>query len=69
MRDSMRGTNSGPGEVDEKELMKLAKEWGKLPEKQRAEAMQRAFRNMPAKYQDVIEAYMKEMAKSQPDRR
>lgn len=62
----MGGKNSGPGNVDEKELMKLAKEWGKLPEKERAAAMQKAFRGMPAKYQDIIEAYMKRQAESNP---
>jgi hypothetical protein len=61
-RDSMGGTNGGPGNVDERELAKLAKQWGKLPEKERAAAMQRAFRNMPAKYQDIIEAFMKKQA-------
>jgi hypothetical protein len=40
----------------------LAKAWGKLPEKERAAAMQKAFRNMPAKYQDIIETYMKKNA-------
>jgi acyl-CoA reductase-like NAD-dependent aldehyde dehydrogenase len=64
MRDSQRATNSGPGNVDEKELAKIAKAWGKLPEKERAAAMQKAFQRMPANYQDVIESYMKRMAEN-----
>ncbi len=35
-----------------------------MPEKERAEAMQRAFRGMPAKYQDIIEAYLKRNAEN-----
>ncbi len=34
-RDSMGGKNGGPGNVDQKKLDGLAKQWGKLPEKER----------------------------------
>jgi hypothetical protein len=43
----------------------LAKQWGKLPEKQRAEAMQELTRDMPPKYREVIENYFRKLAASE----
>jgi hypothetical protein len=60
--DSYGGRNSGPGNVDPKKLEQLAKDWGKLPEKERAEAMQTLTREMPPKYREIIETYFKKLA-------
>jgi hypothetical protein len=62
MRDSRIGGKSGPGNVDQKKLEGLAKQWGKLPEKKRAEAMQELTRDMPPKYREVIETYFRKLA-------
>jgi hypothetical protein len=63
-RDSMGGKNGGPGNVDPKKLDGLAKQWGKLPEKERAQAMQELTRDMPAKYREIIESYFRKLAAS-----
>jgi hypothetical protein len=64
MQDSQIGRGSGAGKVDPKQLEHIAQQWGKLPEKERAEAMQNLTRDMPAKYRDVIENYFKKLATS-----
>ena len=48
--------------MDEKKLQKYAQEWGKLPEKERAKAMQDLTRDMPPKYREIIEAYFRKLA-------
>ena len=65
MPDSRLANNRGPGNVDPKKLEGLVKEWGKLPEKQRAEAMQELTRDMPPKYREVIESYFRKLATSE----
>jgi hypothetical protein len=65
MPDSRLANNSGPGKVDPKRLEALAKEWGKLPDKQRAEAMQELTRDLPPKYREVIETYFRKLAASE----
>ncbi len=64
-RDSMGGKNSGPGNVDQKKLEGLAQQWGKLPEKERAQAMQELTRDLPPKYREVIETYFRKLAASE----
>ncbi len=61
----MGGQNSGPGNVDPKKLDALVKGWGKLPEKERAKAMQDITRDMPPKYREVIETYIRKLAQSE----
>jgi hypothetical protein len=43
----------------------LAKQWGKLPEKERAKAMQDLTRDVPPKYREVIETYFRRLAQSE----
>lgn len=54
---------SGAGKVDEKKLRKLAEEWGKLPQAERAKAIQEISRDLPAKYKPIIEEYFKSLNK------
>jgi tetratricopeptide (TPR) repeat protein len=61
-RDSYGGNNSGSGNVDPKQIEALARQWGKLPEKERAKAMQELSRDMPPKYRDIIESYFRKLA-------
>ena len=68
MPDSRLANNRGPGNVDPKKLEGLAKEWGKLPAKERAEAMQELTRDLPPKYREVIETYFRKLAASEPSR-
>jgi hypothetical protein len=70
MPDSYPATNQGPGNVDhQKRLTDYAKQWGKLPEKDRAQAMAELTRDMPPRYREVIENYFKKVAQSQPSQR
>jgi hypothetical protein len=66
MQESRIATNSGPGHVEEKKLRGLAQQWGKLPEKERAKAMQDLMSKMPERHREVIESYFKKLAQSQP---
>ena len=68
MPDSRLANNRGPGNIDSKKLEGLVKEWGKLPEKQRAEAMQELTRDMPPKYREVIESYFRKLATSESNK-
>jgi hypothetical protein len=65
MNDSNIATNGGPGIVDAKKLRGLAEQWGKLPEKKRAEALQELIRDMPPKHREITENYFKKLAQSQ----
>lgn len=67
-RDSLGGQNSGPGKVDQKKLEGIAKEWGKLPEKERARAMQELIRDMPPEYRELIENYFRKLAQADANR-
>jgi hypothetical protein len=66
MQDSNIATNSGPGNVDAKKLKGLAQEWGKLPDKERAKAMQDLIHGMPPRQRELIENYFKKLAQSPP---
>jgi hypothetical protein len=42
--------------------------WGKLPEKERAKAMQELIRDMPTEYRDLIETYFRKLAQNEASR-
>jgi hypothetical protein len=50
------------GEVDSKRLKEIAEVWGKLPEKERAKAMLELTRDLPPRYRETIEKYLKELS-------
>jgi hypothetical protein len=52
----------GKGIVDNKRLKEIADVWGTLPEKERAKAMVELTRDMPAKYREAIEIYLKQIS-------
>lgn len=54
----------GQGIVDNKKLKQLVGNWGKLPEKERAKAMELITKDLPAKHRELIEKYFKELSKS-----
>jgi hypothetical protein len=60
--DSRLGGISGPGNINSKKFKEIAAVWGKLPEKERAKAMVELTRDLPPKYRDAIEAYLKGIA-------
>ena len=61
MQDTMGGTASGTGQVDTKKVKEVAEMWGKLPEKERADALRELTRSMPPKDRAIIEAYFREL--------
>lgn len=67
-KNSKGGTDSGKGNVDEKKLTKLGQEWGKLPPKERAKALQELTREMPSKYRELVENYFRRLARDENDK-
>jgi len=68
MEDTMGGTASGTGKVDPKRASDLAEMWGKLPEKERAEALRELTRSLPPKDRAVIEQYFNNLKKLPRDK-
>jgi hypothetical protein len=62
-KDTQGGTANGSGQVDQKKVKEIAEVWGKLPEKERAQAIRDLLRTLPAKDRAVIEAYLREIQK------
>jgi hypothetical protein len=48
---------SGKGGVDEKELRKIAEQWGTLPAEKRAKVIQDITRDLPPKFEPMIKNY------------
>jgi len=59
MQDSNIATNSGPGQINEQQLRKMAENWVKMNDKERAEAMAKVTSDLPPKYKVIIEDYFK----------
>jgi hypothetical protein len=60
--DSAIMGGAGNGTVDEKKLATIAKEWGTMPEKDRAKAIMEITKDLPARYRVVIEDYFKALS-------
>ena len=67
MQDSKIATNTGPGTVDPKKFQEIAKNWGTLPERERAKAMVELTKDLPPRHREVIETYFKRLAGSASD--
>lgn len=63
MPDSNPAQNGGEGKVDDKKLKEIYKEWGKLPEKEKAAAVAAAIRSLPPHLQEVAKDYFDRMSK------
>lgn len=61
-QDSKPGAESGPGNVDPKEI-KNKGEWGNLPPKERQEALQQISNEYPSHYRRAIEEYFRKIAR------
>jgi hypothetical protein len=66
MQDSNPGGTSGPGNVLETKIKHYQENWGKMPEAERARAIQELTRDLPPRYRLVIEDYFKTLNKSTP---
>ena len=63
MQDSNIGGGSGPGNVNEAKIKHYQDNWGKMPEHERARAIQELTRDLPPRYRVVIEDYFKSLNK------
>ncbi|MCI0700178.1 MAG: hypothetical protein L0241_03725 [Planctomycetia bacterium] len=61
--DSVIMGGSGKGGVDEKELRKIAEQWGTMPPAQRAKVIQDVTRDLPPKYEPMIRNYFEALDK------
>jgi hypothetical protein len=50
--------------VDNKKLTEMAKQWGKLPERERVKTMVELTKDLPPRHREVIENYSKKPANS-----
>lgn len=57
--DSVIMSGSGKGIIDEKELRKIAENWGSLPPDKRAKIIEDINRDLPPKYKPIIDEYFK----------
>jgi hypothetical protein len=65
MDESKVADVKGPGDVDAKDIGD-GSGWGNLPPAQRQEALQNMTKDLPSHYREVIEAYFKRLATTQP---
>jgi hypothetical protein len=65
-QDSMPGGPSGSGDVDTKKAKEIAEIWGKLPDRERAQAMRDLAARAPAKYRETLELYFKKLNETAP---
>jgi hypothetical protein len=61
MQDSQIGGQTGPGEIDRKDLGGID-HWGELPDKKKADAKNLINRQFPAHYRQAVEEYLKKLA-------
>jgi hypothetical protein len=61
--DSKIMGGSGKGGVDEKELRKVAEQWGTLPAEKRAQVIQDITRDLPPKFESMIKNYFEALDK------
>jgi len=66
MQDSNIGGGNGPGAVLEKQIKQYQENWAKMPEHERARAIQELTRDLPPRYKLVIEDYFKSLNKATP---
>jgi hypothetical protein len=65
--DSALPSGQNKGEVDMKKVKEIAEIWGKLPPGKQAEAMVELTRDLPPKYREAIERYVKEIQSRSAD--
>jgi hypothetical protein len=59
MPDSNPANTQGTGRVDNKRIREIADVWGKLPEKERAQAMVELTQGLPPKDRAIIIEYLR----------
>ncbi len=59
------GGPGGPGDAEIRKWMAMVEGWGKLPDKERAQAILGLARAMPPKHRELIETYFKKLAQAE----
>ncbi len=62
MQDSNIANAGGPGRVDPVKMKKLVEEWGRMPPREQARALQELTQGMSARYREAIENYFRNLA-------
>jgi hypothetical protein len=62
MQDSRVGGTGGTGRVDPQKMKNLLEQWGKLPHRERQQALQDLTRGMSPKHREAIENYFRNIA-------
>lgn len=68
MPDSNIANNGGRGTVDQAKMKKLAGQWGQLPPREQARALQELTRGMSQRHREAIENYFRNLAQVQTKR-
>jgi len=65
MQDSNIANNGGPGTVDKAKLKNLVEQWGNLPPREQARALQELTQGMSPRHRESIENYFRNLAVAQ----
>ena len=58
-------TQGGPGYIDQKRLKTLVENWGSLPPREQARALQELTQGMSPRHREAIENYLRNLATAQ----
>jgi hypothetical protein len=62
MQDSRIANAGGTGRVDPTKMKKLVQEWGRMPPREQARALQEFTQGMSARHREAIENYFRNLA-------
>jgi hypothetical protein len=62
MQDSQIANQGGSGRVDPVKMRKLVEEWGRMPPREQARALQELTQGMSARHREAIENYFRNLA-------
>jgi len=68
MQDSNIANNGGTGQVDQAKLRKLVEQWGNLPPREQARALQDLTQGMSQRHREAIENYFRNLTASNTKR-
>jgi hypothetical protein len=66
MPDSQIANGGGTGAVDPIKMKNLLEQWGQLPPREQAKALQDLTRGMSPRHREAIENYFRNIARSRP---
>jgi hypothetical protein len=55
-------TQGGPGKVDPIKMQKLVQDWGRLPPREQARALQELTQGLSPRYREAVENYFRNLA-------